>query len=72
MMNVSQIVDYVENRLKELNEMNDLALNNIMRTDIEPALFDMWEAEYDDTFNRMTELRKLLRAINEVPHDSDP
>lgn len=69
MMNVSQIFDIIDARLKDLHSLNDIALYNLMRSDIDEGLHNAYQRIYDDNIERISELHRLLHAITDTDHD---
>ena len=70
-MTAYEIVDLIEERLHELDEIQSSALDHIMDTKTDLEMLSVYKERYNTAFDRMIELRRLLRAICDVKHDAD-
>lgn len=58
------VISVITDRLHELEDINDNALDMIMDPHIDKELFTIYEERYNISFECMTELRRVLRRIN--------
>lgn len=62
-MTAQQIVDIIEQRLQELTNEADYALDMMMDVNTKQDMFEVYENRYNNAYERIYELRKLLRKI---------
>lgn len=69
MVSAIQIIDIIDARLRDLHSLNDIALYNLMRNDIDESLHNAYQQIYDDNIERISELHRLLHEITDTEHD---
>lgn len=70
-MTAQQIVDIIEQRLNELSNEADYALDMMMDKHTKQDMFEVYENRYNNAYERIYELRRLLRKIATVASDAD-